>query len=73
MAEHNPFNQQQIDQQQMQQPAPTRQDWGSEEVYDGIELSDEDLEYVVGGLSPEASLGMFQSLQSHFGIDPFNK
>ncbi len=65
MADQDQFDQQQTN----QQITASRQDWGSEEVYDGIELSDDDLEYVVGGLSPEASLGMFQSLQSHFGVD----
>jgi hypothetical protein len=33
------------------------------EVYDGMELGDEDLEMVVGGLSPEASAAYVEYLQ----------
>lgn len=39
--------------------------WASGEV---VELDDDDLEYVVGGLSPEASASQMRYLQSVFGL-----
>lgn len=39
------------------------------EVYDGIELTDEDLEVVVGGLDPEASMAHARYLQDLLARD----